>query len=110
MPGIDLMTALKRTEFMWFPIKQDTNYATTKFTGSLALGVDLNAVLVMPEILRSVMKIPKEAAISYNISVTEVLDQLKEAVRNPAPYKTALLSWTHDVWNSNMTVLQNLLT
>jgi hypothetical protein len=96
---------------MWFPIKQDTSYATVKFSGSLTLGADLDAVLVMPEILRRSLGLPSEAAITYKETVTEsdTLTALRESVRDPRPWLSALYAWKCEQWRNTMHIVAALM-
>lgn len=116
LSGSDLMTALVSRigcgrGHMWFPIKQDSNYATTKFSGSLTLGVDVGAVLIMPDVLRVSIGMPSDAVITYNESVTEpvTLTALCESVHDPRPWLYALHAWKCEQWSTNMRLMATLL-
>ncbi len=116
LSGSDLMAALTWSigcgkGHMWFPIKQDTSYATVKFSGSFTLGMDVGAVFVMPEILRQSLGLPYNAAITYNQSVTEpaTLEALRESARDPRPWLSALYAWKCQQWDNNMRIIAGLL-
>lgn len=109
MNGVDLMKALTTTigngrGFMWFPILRDTNYATSKYTGSITLGVDVNAILIMPRVLRDMYNMCPESVITYETTITEptTLSEIQNAVTNPTPYLKALYEWKQKQWNVNM--------
>jgi hypothetical protein len=109
MNGQDLMKSLTTTigdgrGFMWFPIVQTTTYATSKFTGSITLGVHVNAILVMPRVLRDMYNMDPEAVITYDTTITEsdTLSELQNAMCNPEPYINAMYKWKQKQWNINM--------
>jgi hypothetical protein len=116
LSGSDLMKALVSRigcgrGHMWFPIKQDSVYATIKFSGSLTLGVDIGSVLVMPDVLRVSIGLPSDAVITYTESVTEpvTMAALRESMRDPRPWLYALHAWKCEQWSNNMRLMATLL-
>jgi hypothetical protein len=95
--------------FCWFPVLPETNYARSKFTGSLALAVDVSAILVMPETVKNMIGFSDESCISYKESVLEVVEKIIDACQNPEPYVKGLFEWKKMMWESNLKVFGDYL-
>jgi hypothetical protein len=115
--------------FCWFPVLPESNYARSKFTGSLALAVDVSAILVMPETVQKMIgfwiseaeteaktdRTSGEATCSnpscivYKTSVLEVVEKIIDACQNPEPYVKGLFEWKKMMWESNLKVFKSYM-
>ncbi|MGA3327644.1 MAG: hypothetical protein ABSF45_24555 [Terriglobia bacterium] len=114
LSGMQFMTSLaqqKRPFFLWLPIVSPSDYMVCRFTGALTLGVEMNAIMVMPERLRKLYGFPEPAVITYDTSVTEAecLEILRASPVKQHERQRQLGIWAREQWNKNLDVFQALL-
>lgn len=109
--GVALMQALQATVgrgagHMWFPVPIGSGYVDVKFTGALTLGVDVQAILVMPRALQQTYGFPDAAVVTYEAEITEpaTLARLRETAQTPGPCLEALRAWACTQWTHGMGV------
>ncbi len=112
--GVQFMASLSREPqpvFMWLPILPDSDYMACRLTGALTLGVDLNAMMVMPARLRQLYGFPETAVIAYESSVIEAacIEKLRASPLEQMERTRQLYQWTAERWSKNLEVFQSLL-
>jgi hypothetical protein len=110
LSGANMMDELKEVQFMWFPIIQTSSYAVDKFTGSLTLGVDIGAILVMPKVLQEMYGFPEDGVITYKDTVTESLDALRSAMLDSSALKRAFGAWRDQAWLAGLDTMSKFLS
>jgi hypothetical protein len=114
LSSVALIESICRREapvFLWCPVPPDSDYTVFRFTGALALGVELGCVMLMPEKLRILYEFPKQAVITYE---TSILEQpcLRELCAPPGEHlkrREALSAWAAERWNLNLEVFDSTI-
>jgi hypothetical protein len=114
LSGAQLMVSLdqqKRPIFLWLPIVSPSDYLVCRFTAALLTGVDLNCVMVMPELLREMYGFPKDAVVTYDNQVTEsgCIESLRESPAAQDERRRRLCAWAAGRWKANLKVFREVL-
>ncbi len=114
LDGPQLMASLaQQTQpiFLWFPIVPESEYFIFRFTGALIIGAEMNCIMVMPERLRSLYRLPGDAVITYDTLITEApcLEKLRASPQQHQERRKQLRLWTIERWKKNLAIFRPLL-